>query len=83
MELETKLTQQQVKFIKVQNIGRLEKEMRKTQKGLRRLKPKVQKAANNYNRISKTYQQGVEIIKVMEKKRDQLLLEFKEDDNKT
>lgn len=66
------------KFIKVQNVKQLEKDIRKTQKQLRRMKPKVQKAANNYNRILKSYEQGEKIVEFMVKKRDELLLEFKE-----
>jgi len=66
------------KFIKVKNIQKLEKDIRRAQKQLRRLKPKVQKAANAYNKMVKSHDEGETLIKLMTKKRDQLLLEFKE-----
>ena len=68
----------QKKFIKVQTVARIEKDLRKMQKQLRRLLPKVQKAANNYNRMVKSYEQGQEMIKAMASKRDELLIEFKD-----
>jgi chaperonin cofactor prefoldin len=37
------------KFIKIKNIQSVEKQMRKVKKEIRRLQPKVQKAADNYN----------------------------------
>ena len=55
---------------------RLEKDIKKTQKQVRRLQPKVQKAANNYNRLTKEYDRGGEIIKAMTRKRDSLVDEF-------
>ena len=66
------------KFIITRNIMRLEKDIKKTQKQLRRLTPKIQKAANNYNRINKEYEKGGQIINAMERKRDELVIEFKE-----
>ena len=64
------------KFILTRNIMRLEKDIKKTQKQVRRLQPKMQKAANNYNRINKEYEKGGEIIKAMVRKRDSLVDEF-------
>jgi|TARA_B110000211_G_scaffold209225_1_gene246415 DNA-binding protein YbaB len=64
------------KFILTRNIMRLEKDIKKTQKQVRRLQPKMQKAANNYNRINKEYEKGGEIIKAMARKRDSLVDEF-------
>jgi DNA-binding protein YbaB len=64
------------KFILTRNIMRLEKDIKKTQKQVRRLQPKMQKAANNYNRITKEYEKGGEIIKAMVRKRDSLVDEF-------
>jgi uncharacterized protein YlxW (UPF0749 family) len=66
------------KFILTRNIMRLEKDIKKTQKQMRRLQPKVQKAANTYNRITKEYDKGGEIIKAMARKRDEMVMEFKE-----
>ena len=66
------------KFIKIQNIKSVEKQMRKVKKELRRLQPKVQKAADNYNRMVKINEKGETLLKILEKKRDELLLEFKE-----
>ena len=64
------------KFILTRNSMRLEKDIKKTQKQVRRLQPKMQKAANNYNRITKEYEKGGEIIKAMVRKRDSLVDEF-------
>jgi len=64
------------KFILTRNIMRLEKDIKKTQKQVRRLQPKMQKAANNYNRITKEFEKGGEIIKAMVRKRDSLVDEF-------
>jgi phage-related tail protein len=66
------------KFIKVKNIQKLEKDMRRANKQLRRLQSKVQKATANYNRVLKSYEDGQTLIKIMGRKRDELLLEFKE-----
>jgi len=66
------------KFIKVKNVQKLEKDMRRAQKQLRRLSKQVQKATNNYNKVLKSYEDGETLIKLMGRKRDQLLLEFKE-----
>jgi flagellar biosynthesis chaperone FliJ len=63
-------------FIMTRNIMKLEKDIKKTQKQLRRLQPKVQKAANNYNRITKEFEKGQHIIKAMARKRDELVEEF-------
>jgi hypothetical protein len=38
----------------------------------------MQKAANNYNRITKEYEKGGEIVKAMSRKRDDLVAEFLE-----
>ena len=57
---------------------KLEKDIKKTQKQVRRLQPKIQKAANNYNRINKQYVKGGEIIKAMARKRDELVANFLE-----
>jgi len=66
------------KFVLTRNIMRLEKDIKKTQKQLRRLEPKVQKAANSYNRITKEYEKGQEIVKAMARKRDELVQNFQE-----
>jgi len=66
------------KFILTRNIMKLERDIKKTQKQLRRLEPKMQKAANNYNRITKEYEKGGEIVKAMTRKRDDLVTEFLE-----
>ena len=58
------------KFILTRNIMRLEKDIKKTQKQVRRLQPKVQ------NRLTKEYDRGGEIIKAMTRKRDSLVEEF-------
>ena len=50
--------------------------MKKVQKQVRRLQPKVSKAARNYNRILKEVEKGNKIVEVMEKKRNELLIEF-------
>lgn len=66
------------KFIKLKNIQSVEKQMRKVKKEIRRLQPKVQKAADNYNRMVKINEKGEALLKILEKKRNELLLEFKE-----
>jgi septation ring formation regulator EzrA len=57
---------------------KLEKDIKKTQKQLRRLQPKVEKAARNYNRVSKELEKGNEIVKAMARKRDELVQNFLE-----
>jgi len=76
ISVEINREKQNKKFILVQNIHRLEKDMKKVQKQVRRLQPKVSKAARNYNRILKEVEKGNKIVEVMEKKRNELLIEF-------
>ena len=69
-----KVTQE--KWTKLQTANAIEKQMRKLQRELRRLKPKVEKSRNNYSRILKNYNLGEKTLQAMSNKRDSLLKEF-------
>lgn len=65
-----------VGFVHTRNIIKLEKDIKSVQKQIKRLGPKLTKAGNKYNHIVKEYEKGVEIIKAMTRKRDELVVEF-------
>jgi hypothetical protein len=65
-----------VGFIHTRNIVKLERDIKKVQKQVRRLQPKLTKAGNKYNHILKEYEKGLEIVRAMVSKRDELVTEF-------
>ena len=65
-----------VGFIHTRNIVKLERDIKKIQKQVRRLQPKLTKAGNKYNHILKEYEKGLEIVRAMVSKRDELVTEF-------
>ncbi len=63
-------------FIHARNINKLERDIKSVQKQLRRLEPKLTKAAKKYNHIQKEYEKGGMIIEAMVAKRDSLVDDF-------
>ena len=71
-----------VGFIHTRNIVKLERDIKKVQKQVRRLQPKLTKAGNKYNHILKEYEKGFQVNSLMnsvsgiETKRDHFALDF-------